>query len=296
MAVGRSVKQKGRPTVAGKEGIPQGVREYRFQGVANMERVIESHMDLLSNQNNKGKEKSLSASQDECPSEFIVFTGVPSDVLEHNAIEKKFSSYHKQLKILVLKMVLRPHERASRVFERLLQDAIRPMGLEEQIGLDGTARIHGLQRDKEPDCSYRPRILPAGRATQWPSMVVEVADSESQNQVDADAHWWLENSNGDVKIAITISIRRARITIRRWETIDRPTRANPYRTVTKLMQEVNIVRQPNGSITTMGTAPLRLPFEKVMLRRPSMPLEGDFLILDEALKELGQEVWEVQEQ
>ncbi|QSS52441.1 hypothetical protein I7I53_08071 [Histoplasma capsulatum var. duboisii H88] len=172
------------------------------------------------------------------------------------------------------------------------------MGLEEEIGLDGTARVHGLQRDKEPDCSYRPRILPAGRATKWPSMVVEVANSGSQNQVDADAHWWLENSNGDVKIAVTISIQRTgtrRITIRRWETIGRPTRANPYITVIKLMQEVNIVRQPNGSITTTGTAPLRLPFEKVMLRRPSMLLEGDFLILDEALKELGQEVWEVQD-
>ncbi|EER45179.1 conserved hypothetical protein [Histoplasma capsulatum H143] len=251
MAVGRSVKQKGRPPVVGQEGIPQGVREYRFQAI----------------------KITLSASQDECPSEFIVFTGVPPDLLEHSAIGKTFSSYHKQLKTLILKIALRPHGRASRVFERLLQDAIRPMGLEEDIGLDGTARVHGLQRDKESDCSYRPRILPAGRATKWPSMVVEVANSESQNQVDADAHWWFENSNGDVKIAVTISIQRTgtrRITIRRWETIGRPTRANPYRTVIKLMQEV-------------------------MLRRPSMPLEGDFLILDEALKELGQEVWEVRD-
>ncbi|EQL32570.1 hypothetical protein BDFG_05304 [Blastomyces dermatitidis ATCC 26199] len=38
-------------------------------------------------------------------------------------------------------------------------------------------------------------------------MVVEVADSEGQSQVDADARWWLENLDGDVKIALTIPIQ-----------------------------------------------------------------------------------------
>ncbi|KKZ63144.1 hypothetical protein EMCG_02521 [[Emmonsia] crescens] len=64
--------------------------------------------------------------------------------------------------------------------------------------------------------------------------------------------------------------------------------------VTELIQQIKVVILPSTS--TMGTAPLRLPFEKVMLRRPSAPLEDSILIPEEGLKELGENVWDVQEQ
>ncbi|KLJ12236.1 hypothetical protein EMPG_12693 [Blastomyces silverae] len=305
MEIQKSLSNKGRrqAVVGQEEGIPRGACEYQFQGIEHMERVIKSHMGLLDDENNKMKGKARGATQDKFTSQFIVFSGVPSDVLEHklaesSVIEKTFSSYHRPLKILVLKMVHLPHERASRVFERLLENILRSMGLERELGLQGRAGVYGPQRDKEPDCSYSPRTLPAGRANRWPSMVVEIADSEGQSQIEADARWWLENSDGDVKIALTISIQRTAtrgIGIRRWEAIDRPTRTNPHRRVAELMQEVNIVRQGDRSIATTG-APLRLPFDRVMLRHPSTSVEADILILDEELKVLGEEVWEVQGQ
>ncbi|OJD23704.1 hypothetical protein ACJ73_04936 [Blastomyces percursus] len=289
MEIQKSLSNNGsrQPVVRQEDGTPREAYEHQFQGIEHME---------------KGKER-RGDTQDKFTSQFIVFSGVPSDVLEHkivesSVIEKSFSSYHRPLKILVLKMVHLPHEGASRVFEMLLENAIRSMGLERELGLQGRARIHGPQRDKEPDCSYSPRALPAGRTTRWPSMVVEVADSEGQSQVDADARWWLENSDGEVKIAQAIAIQRTAtrgIAIRRWEAIDRPTTTNPHRSVTKLMQEVNIVRQVDGSITATG-APLRLPFDRVMLRHPSTSVEADILIPDEEQKVLGEEVWEIQGQ
>ncbi|OJD14127.1 hypothetical protein AJ78_05502 [Emergomyces pasteurianus Ep9510] len=304
MVMQRSVIKGSRLPAARKEGasIPQGAREYQFQNVEHMERVIESYMGFLHRENDSRKEV-MSATQDHFPSQFLVFSGVPSDVLEHkvsesSVIEKTYSSYYKQLGILVLKMVLRPHEQASRGFDKLLDDALRPMGLDNQLGLCGSARVYGPQRDKQPDCSYLPRILPAGRSTRWPSVVVETASSEGQHQVDADARWWLENSDGDVKVAITISIKRIGtrvITIRRWEGTDRPTRANPHREVAELMQEIKIVRQPDGSRNRMGTAPLRLPFEKVMLHHPATSIEADILIPGEELEALSSKVWDAQD-
>ncbi|EQL32571.1 uncharacterized protein BDCG_16697 [Blastomyces dermatitidis ER-3] len=61
------------------------------------------------------------------------------------------------------------------------------------------------------------------------------------------------------------------------------------------MQEASIVRQADGSVITTG-APLRLPFDRVMLRHPSTSVEADILIPDKELRVLGEEVWEAQGQ
>lgn len=151
--------------------------------------VIDSHIDLLINGSNTRKgEDEGTATKVQFLDQYIIFSGVPSDVLEHkipesSIIEKTFS-YHRQTKTLVLKMVLRLHERASRLFDKLIIDALRPMGLDKELGLDGKARVHSSQRDKEPACSYCPRTLPTGRSSRWPSMVVEVAYAGAQGRRD----------------------------------------------------------------------------------------------------------------
>ncbi|PGH33075.1 hypothetical protein GX50_04149 [[Emmonsia] crescens] len=261
--------------------------------------VIDSHIDLLINGSNTRKgEDEGTATKVQFLDQYIIFSGVPSDVLEHkipesSIIEKTFS-YHRQTKTLVLKMVLRLHERASRLFDKLIIDALRPMGLDKELGLDGKARVHSSQRDKEPACSYCPRTLPTGRSSRWPSMVVEVAYAGAQGRRDRVR--LMSTRAGGWKIQMEMDIKKEHYGLKVGDiaTVKPEQAPTEGLRVTELIQQIKIVRLPSTS--TMGTAPLRLPFEKLMLRRPSAPLEGDILIPDEGLKELGENVWEVQEQ
>ncbi|PGH31404.1 hypothetical protein GX50_05822 [[Emmonsia] crescens] len=275
--------------------LPPGTSEYRFEGMQHMARMVDIHLNRISEDqdgsDNKEKKKSLA------PGEFVFFFSVPAEILEsqlskYDIIAKSFSSYYKPQQILLLKMLSAPHERIGRKFEYMLLKAADQMGIENELITEGSTTVRGSQRDKEPDSQYRPSILPAGRSDVWPTVVVEVGNSESQRQLDSDAKWWLEDSNGDVQLVITMSVNDGKgIIIRSWEADARPTRTNPDRIICQIAQEVKMLRHPDQSTEILGNVPFILPFEKVMLRLPSQPQEGDIIFPAERLRDLATRVW-----
>ncbi|KAG0643128.1 hypothetical protein HOY80DRAFT_947424 [Tuber brumale] len=62
-------------------------------------------------------------------------------------------------------------------------------------------------RSKEGDQG----IVPSNRKppNNWPTLVLEVGDSESLPFLEKDAKWWLENSGGKTKFVILIKITKA---------------------------------------------------------------------------------------
>lgn len=81
---------------------------------------------------------------------------------------------------------------------------------------------------KEPDQAFHLESTPHSRSQQFPTVVLEVAYSESTSKLERDLALWLEGTNGDVKMAIGASVnpRSKTITIEGWELKPRPTMAN----------------------------------------------------------------------
>ena len=77
------------------------------------------------------------------------------------------------------------------------------MGLGNLVAV-GSARFKGKSTSKEGDSAFKPLGL-RRNSTDWPTIVFETGLSESRCKLRADAAWWLSNSDGDVKIVVSIS-------------------------------------------------------------------------------------------
>ncbi|PWW75392.1 hypothetical protein C7212DRAFT_202884 [Tuber magnatum] len=143
---------------------------------------------------------------------------------------------------------------------------------------------------KEPDSSFAPVSRPSEDA--WPTLVLETVLSHSQMRLVADARWWLENAGGEVKIVIAVSVSWAnmRFHIEKWENVSPPNggvscaHQNVPRPTPTKTQEIDIV----GNVVT--GAPLKLEFEKLMLRKPGAG-EGDIILDMQDLQDFTTNFW-----
>ncbi|KAJ5286500.1 hypothetical protein N7524_001806 [Penicillium chrysogenum] len=122
-----------------------------------------------------------------------------------------------------------------------------------------------------------------GRSNDWPSVVLEVAFSESRDKLQSDITYWLRASGGDVKMVITLQINQysLNITIEDWGT-------QGDNSVNHLYQTVQISRK-GSEITTTGSC-LVIEFEKLFLRPPIEPRERNIQIGDGELQSLAKKV------
>ncbi|OJJ46425.1 hypothetical protein ASPZODRAFT_16191 [Penicilliopsis zonata CBS 506.65] len=131
-------------------------------------------------------------------------------------------------------------------------------------------------KGKQPDNCLLPstRQGRGGQPPGWPTMVLESGVSESLSKLHEDARWWFENSNGQVRIVIVMSVRRTSRTIllEKWQLASLQ---YPY-----IAQQVTIT--PN---TVVGNVPLCLPFQVLFDRLPEGN-ETDFLLDNQALMNL----------
>jgi hypothetical protein len=68
------------------------------------------------------------------------------------------------------------------------------------------------RKGKQPDQCFWPatRQPTGGQLRSWPTLVIETGVSESLPKLRADALWWFQNSNGDVRIVLVLSINKNR--------------------------------------------------------------------------------------
>jgi hypothetical protein len=98
-------------------------------------------------------------------------------------------------------------------------DAIDPMGLKYSLAQIGGATHFGAGGGKEADEAWRPRYVSGGRSPTWPSVVLEVAYSETKPKMQSGVRFWHRESQGDVKVILTMHINKTspQITIEKWE-------------------------------------------------------------------------------
>lgn len=79
-----------------------------------------------------------------------------------------------------------PHAIASQTFDEVLTDILTEMGLKRMLVHFGRSPRKGEEGAKAPDASYMPKRPPRGWPKDWPSMVLEVAYSESRKKLMSD--------------------------------------------------------------------------------------------------------------
>src|SRR4051794_19288041 len=204
--------------------------------------------------------------------------------------------------VLILKVPTAEHEIAHGIFrDRLFGEAML-MGLRRELISIGATTFKTLRMSKEGDSAFKPLSMRPHKAD-WPTIVIESGWSESLTKLRQDAHRWLENSRGDVKIVLLFSIGRTARTmiIEKWE--HRPVPANVSATRSMTRAAANPPNQPSRSPTqiqaitidsnsdTVNGAPLTLEFRKIFLRQAVPPLEHDFTFTAQDLSAFATNFW-----
>lgn len=230
--------------------------------------------------------------------EWILFTGVDEKTFTREFLTPSFETdpyicdwtcYDNTNGFLLFRMLSRPHEVAAARFELLLERALESMGLDSVLQTFSSSTTNGPTGKKQADGSWAPRRLPRDRSNDWPSLVLEVALSQGESKLISDVRFWLHQSNGDVKIALTLEIYRHRpeIVLEKWDL----RQGRRYRA-----QQVTMSKGmgANKHITVSG-APLVIEFDKLLLRPPTIPRETNIQLDTESLKMLAILIWEQQD-
>ncbi|KAK2807835.1 hypothetical protein FQN50_005224 [Emmonsiellopsis sp. PD_5] len=256
--------------------LPPDTPEYKYAGISSMREATakESHRFL----------------HQDSTSPYIIFTAIsPQEVTDNDENFPGRTDYSRPLQILILSMPSLPHEEAAGLFDRILDRKAVEMKVHRLLSFRRATDSKTSNRNKEADCSYAPRELPAGRSDKWPTVAVEVGYSETREKLKSDAAFWLNGSSGDVLTAITIDIKRSgNIYIIRWK---RPAVVGNPNPEPEVVQEIKICRGKGGQAANLTGDELRIPFQHMMLRDPG-PGEGDFVITrDELLHDLADAIW-----
>ena len=198
------------------EGV-EGVPVWTFTTIKNMQEAISSYREKLE------------ASE---ASPYLIFRLVTTDNLlkiDRARENRKMSrgvrmTHYVDWDILIVKVLTIEHEIAHRSFGGELVIEAVGMGLRRELVNLGATTFKTPRVSKEGDSAYKPLSM-RPRKADWPTIVLE--SGSSLTRLRQDAHIWLENSRGDVKIVLLFSISRTARTmiIEKWE--NRPVPANP---------------------------------------------------------------------
>ncbi|CRG91211.1 hypothetical protein PISL3812_08259 [Talaromyces islandicus] len=267
-------------------GVPSSTRQVRYTTKAQFEQIYDEQLRLLS--------ADITASR----SPFLVFTHINPQVFERDFYtdEKSiYDSFEHSLQLLVIKIPLTEHERAVREFSRILIRTLASMNdVDLELDLLGSRDRDKASRMKRPDDQFIPKELPPGYSGNWPTLVVEPGWAESRAKLEKDARWWLNSSEGEVKIALTVSVSRTQreIVMECWELVDRATRLEPDRKAPAVTQRV-VLKQttPNDPLISTN-APLVIDFAKLFLREPNTNKgHGDVVLREGTLEYYALSVW-----
>lgn len=190
-------------------------------------------------------------------------------------------TYFADVEVLIVKVVTIAHEKAHRSLgARITMKSLSGMNMEfDEFMEHGAAKYNGPNSSKEGGSVYiNQRVRP--QAGDWPSLVIESGKQ-------ADARWWIQNSNGKVNIVIVIHVNPTgkEIQIEKWISGSSAAQAVfPTRTA-----QISIDQSTTPFITT--GAPLVLEFDKVFCRQPVPPLEQDILFAQQELEQWAQMLW-----
>ncbi|KAJ5196061.1 hypothetical protein N7449_006540 [Penicillium cf. viridicatum] len=203
---------------------------------------------------------------------------------ESTTLSKNCSSFDLDEELILIKMPSPEHSSAIGAVDDAITAALLPMGLFGHLHKYPNTTIQGGTRGKQPDQGWGSRRPPRGFEKR-PSVVLEVAWSESDSKLNSDVRFWLDPANGNARICLTLRVdkREPAIRIENWRLQNgRPHRVQMIR-VTKVSNQITVTNDP-----------LIIPFEDLFLRPPSIPAERHIEISQQALELIADKIWDFQ--
>ncbi|KAJ5125749.1 uncharacterized protein N7443_008793 [Penicillium atrosanguineum] len=290
------------------EELPPSVKVYLYKGMDDYCRVISIERDRLyssfraaQNARARATDGSCEGRQDDLTegtqSDHIIFIIEPL-TFAHDFLDSRTDppfhdklSFNPRTNILVVKMPDPVHEQAALSFHSALILALQPMGLHKAISSWGSSKIIAPDgTTKEADGGWSPRRAPRG-SPKRPTVVLEVASSETSAKLRRDAHYWVDPARGQANMAIGVKIhaKNPRITIGQWEWSSQLSR--PIQT-----SDLTITRYDDGIRfhTDQPTPQLVIPFHLLFRRPPVNNRERNIVFAAQELVEFATEVWDMQ--
>lgn len=230
--------------------------------------------------------------RDQNAPDFVVFTGVDEKQFDEdfrNSSDKvvlhSISTYDPAKRVLFIKMTTHAHAQAIEGLGEELLDALRPRNLRLMLTSFAGQLLYGQGQNKKADKGWGPLDRPLHQGQRWPSLVVEVAVSETRTKLEADISFWLTRTFGQVKMVITVDVARTRhqrILLDKWVLDDNgQLHCAQQITLTKTSLQDRTPIIENG--------PLAIEFEALFLR-PRQPGECN-LVLDARLGIIAKKLW-----
>ncbi|RHZ48886.1 uncharacterized protein CDV56_105109 [Aspergillus thermomutatus] len=259
------------------EGLPPTVSIYPWEGPDHFQNIVNSELHRF-----KDQERSS-------PCDWIVSSNVSETIFERDFEEetdlsKQWKSYNRSRQLLFVEIArgTAEHTDATQTFNYILKEAVDRMGLSTALKCFSGIAIKGDDRAKLPDNGWGPKHPPAGRSRKWPTVMLEVGVSQRKSKLEEDARFWLEESEGDVKISLAISVNRRipEIVLEKWKVSDgKPAMA----------QKVTVWRRNEDIL--FDNEPLVIEFEDLFLREADTPQEVNIEFDQRNLRRLAESIW-----
>lgn len=274
------------------EGLPLSVRKYLYQGEENFHQIKALESNRLHNSMHD-----LQTTPGDVPdiTEYIVFS-IDALTFERDFLDPytrpptKTFSFNPTANILLIKMVTAEHTKACEAFRSEIQTALVRMRLDRAVDIyahtDVVVDENG--KKKQPDNGWGPKRPPRGYPRR-PTVVLEVAVSETEAKLRQDADMWVDPVRGNANIAITVKVNRQQqiITFDKWEW---DSTSDQSENTTHIV----VAKSATGDDFTVSESLLIIPFH-LLFRRPALsPSEVDIQIGEQALKDIATEVWDTE--
>lgn len=237
---------------------------------------------------------------------FLVLKHFPADLSDEDMEQLPGRcDYSPSLQILIIKMPGQPHEEAASRFDLLIGNLAYQMKVHRRMSYRGATLVETPERQKEADRSW----APARQGREFPTVALEIGFPETTQKLERDIAWWINRSKGEVRMGITIDIKRQShsIEIKSWTPAIEPLPHKIHITAAgrqvvdkhisnppppRMAQRILIKRGRNGSNPAFEGEDLVIPFHTLMLDDPGEG-EGDFVLTAEMLlHDLAERIWD----
>ncbi|KAH1497565.1 hypothetical protein LV164_004409 [Aspergillus fumigatus] len=259
------------------EDLPPTVNIYPWEGLDHFQNIVDSELHQFKDPRHSS------------PCDWIFFANVSEtiferDFQEENDLSKQWKSYNRSRQLLFVEIAMSTseHTEAMQTFIYILKEAVDRMGLSTALKNFSRTKVRGDDWAKVPDNGWGPRCPPAGRSRKWPTVVLEVGVSQWTAKLQEDARFWLEESEGDVKISLAISSNRRipQIVLEKWKVSNGKA---------AMAQKVLVWR--HNEDTLFDNEPLIIEFEGLFLREPDIPREVNIDLDKGNLQRLAENIW-----
>lgn len=205
------------------------------------------------------------------------------DYRDENRMHFRFA-YFLETRTLIIKIPSAEHEEAHANFSMMIIEEDIEHWLQNSK-THKTQQGSALYSAKEGDSSWTNRIT-RPRADSWPVFMIEAGNSESLAHLIRDAKWWLESSDGQVRMVILIKVNKTDHTIQILKYIPIPHPATySLRSQPTVMPSLDADVLVNISTIPpqVQGGPLTLEFDRLFDRPPNSLAENDITLSNQSL-------------